>query len=92
MIDHTKLASQLRTIASRGKVDDADVQILFDCADRLDVLRNYNSQITADINEAHRDLWRAQDVLASTVQDARDWQDRAWAAENELRELAPHER
>lgn len=83
-----KLVEQLRTIASRGVMDDADVQILFDCADEMVTLRAYNHRLTSEINERNRNLYIAQDQLASAVQDARDWQDRAWEYENELREIS----
>lgn len=36
MRDHVK---ELRTIASRGRVDDADVQVLFDAADELEAYK-----------------------------------------------------
>ena len=35
MSDLATLLGQLRTIASRGKMDDADVQVLFDVADAM---------------------------------------------------------
>lgn len=33
------LLAALRTIASRGRMDDADVQILFDCVDEIERFR-----------------------------------------------------
>lgn len=42
------LARQVRRIASRGKMDDADVQIIFDAADEInrltDVIKTYSDQ------------------------------------------------
>jgi uncharacterized coiled-coil DUF342 family protein len=34
------IVAQLRKIASRGRMDDADVQIIFDAADEIDRLRS----------------------------------------------------
>lgn len=34
------IVKQLRTIASRGRIDDADVQIIFDAADEIERLRD----------------------------------------------------
>jgi uncharacterized protein YgbK (DUF1537 family) len=38
MVDHSALVEQVRKIASRGRVDDADVQILFDAAEAIEQL------------------------------------------------------
>lgn len=35
----TDIVKQLRTIASRGRMDDADVQVVFDAADEIERLR-----------------------------------------------------
>lgn len=37
-MDDFLLAKQVRKIASRGRVDDADVQVLFDAADAIERL------------------------------------------------------
>ena len=38
MVDYFFLAKQVREIASRGRMDDADVQVVFDAADAIEKL------------------------------------------------------
>jgi hypothetical protein len=48
------ITSQLRAIASRGRMDDADVQIVFDAADEIERLRREVNIVTTALSITER--------------------------------------